>query len=397
MLHGSDDPVIATFGRPLRLGVAGGGPGAMIGPMHRRAAILDGRFEITAGVLSSDPARAVAAGIAIGLAPDRAYGSVEHMLEAEAGRADGVDAVAIMTPNDSHHRIAAAAIDRNLDVIIDKPLVNLAADATDLLHRVRHAGTFLCVTHPYSAYPMIREARALVAAGALGDIRAIEVRYLSGGLAAAIDDTEEGKRRWRLDPARSGPSLVLGDLGTHAHHLAAFVLNEPVTAVRAELATLVPGRRVQDYAELALRFASGARGRIGVCHAAPGQPNNISFTVTGERASLEWRHARHTELALLPLADAPRLLAAGAAYLSPSARAASRLARTGHPDGMLEAYANLYSEAALAIAERRADKPPNPDALYPTVLDGARGIWFIEAAIASDRDAHRWQPCRTDA
>ena len=148
LLPGSDDPVIATFGRPLRLGVAGGGPGAMIGPMHRRAAILDGRFEITAGVLSSDPARAVAAGIAIGLAPDRAYGSVEHMLEAEAGRADGVDAVAIMTPNDSHHRIAAAAIDRNLDVIIDKPLVNLTADATDLLHRVRHAGTILCVTHP---------------------------------------------------------------------------------------------------------------------------------------------------------------------------------------------------------------------------------------------------------
>ncbi|HTU53864.1 MAG TPA: Gfo/Idh/MocA family oxidoreductase [Acetobacteraceae bacterium] len=397
MLHSGDDPVIATLGRQLRLGVVGGAPGAMIAPMHRRASVLDGRFAIVAGVLSSDPARSVAAGIEIGLAPDRAYGSVAHMVDAETSRADGIDAVAIMTPNDSHYAIAAAATDRNLDVIIDKPLVNLAAEATELLHRVRRAGTVLCVTHPYSAYPMIREARALIEAGALGEIRAIEVRYLAGGLAAPIDGTAEGKRRWRLDPARSGPSLVLGDLGTHAHHLAAFVLNAPVSAVRAELATLVRGRRVHDYAELALRFASGARGRVGLCQAAPGQPNNLSLSVIGERASLEWRHDRHAELSLLPLADPPQRLLAGAPYLSPAARAASRLARTGHPDGMLEAFANLYSEAALAIAARRAGKPPDQDALFPTVLDGARGIWFIQAAIASDRSEHRWEPCPADA
>ena len=397
MLHSSDDPVITTLGRKLRLGVVGGGPGAMIGPMHRRAAVLDGRFDIVAGVLSSDPARSVAAGIAIGLAPDRAYGSVTHMLDAEASRPDGIDAVTIMTPNDSHYAIAAAAADRNLDIVIDKPLVNLAAEATELLHRVRRAGIVLCVTHPYSAYPMIREARALVAAGALGAIRAIEVRYLAGGLAAPIDETAEGKRRWRLDPARSGPSLVLGDLGTHAHHLAAFVLNAPVSAVRAELASLVPGRRVHDYAELALRFASGARGRIGLCQAAPGQPNNLSLSVIGECASLEWRHARHAELSLLPLTDPPQRLLAGAPYLSSDARTASRLARTGHPDGMLEAFANLYSEAALAIAARRAELPPDRDALFPTVLDGARGIWLIAAAIASDRNEHRWEPCPADA
>ncbi|MGH7158509.1 MAG: Gfo/Idh/MocA family protein [Acetobacteraceae bacterium] len=390
------DPVLTALGRRLRLGVVGGGPGAMIGPMHRRAAVLDGRFEISAGVASGDPARAREAGVAIGLTAGRAYRTIEEMLEQEAKRADGIDAVSIVTPNAGHHRLAAAAIDRALDVIIDKPLVNTTLEANDLIERVRRAGIILCVTHPYAAYPMIREARALIGAGRLGAVRMIEVSYLSGGLARRLEGTAEGARRWRLDPAISGPSLVLGDIGTHAHHLASFVLGEPPTEVRAEVATLVPGRRVHDYAEIAIRFASGARGRIGLSQAATGEANAIQLKVIGERASVEWQHARHTELTLRPLDGPPQTLAAGAAYLSADAKRASRLGRTGHPEGLLEAFANLYSEAALAIAGRRCGTPAEGSRLFPDVLDGARGVWFAAAAIASDQDEHRWKYCQTE-
>ncbi|MGH7100993.1 MAG: Gfo/Idh/MocA family protein [Acetobacteraceae bacterium] len=392
----ADDPVMAALGRRLRLGVIGGGPGAMIGPMHRRAAVLDGRFEITAGVASRDPTRARRAGVAIGLRAERAYATIEEMLEQEAKRADGIDAVSIVTPNASHHGLAAAAIDRGLDVIIDKPLVNTVPGANDLLERVQRAGIILCVTHPYAAYPMIREARALIGAGTLGAVRMIEVSYLSGGLARRLEGTAEGARRWRLDPEISGPSLVLGDIGTHAHHLASFVLGEPPIEVRAELATLVPGRRVHDYAELAIRFASGARGRIGLSQAATGEANAILLQVIGERASLTWQHARHTELTLRPLDGPPETFEAGAAYLSADAKAASRLGRTGHPEGLLEAFANLYSEAALAIAWRRCGKPAQRRGLFPDVLDGARSVWFVAAAIASDQDEHRWKHCQTE-
>lgn len=392
----ADDAVMAALGRRLRLGVIGGGPGAMIGPMHRRAAVLDGWFEITASVLSADPVRAREAGVAIGLAADRAYGTTEEMLEAEAKRPDGIDAVAIMTPNASYYRQAVAAIEHGLDVIIDKPLVNTALEANDLVERVRRAGTILCVTHPYAGYPMIREARAQVAAGALGTVRTIEVSYLSGGLARRLEGTAEGARRWRLDPEISGPSLVLGDIGTHAHHLARFVLGETPTGVRAELATLVPERRVHDYAELAIRFNSGVRGRIGLSQAATGVANAIMLRIVGERASLEWQHAQQAELILLPLDGPPQFLQAGAPYLSVEAKMASRLARAGHPEGLLEAFANLYSEAGLAITERRSGKPQRSRGLFPDVLDGARGVWFVAAAIASDHDDHRWKYCQTE-
>ncbi|MGH7067025.1 MAG: Gfo/Idh/MocA family protein [Acetobacteraceae bacterium] len=392
----ADDPVIAALGRPLRLGVIGGGPGAMIGPMHRRAAVLDGRFAIAAGVLSAAPERARQAGLTIGLAAGRAYGTSEEMLEREAARADGIEAVSIMTPNASHHRLAAAAIERGLDVIIEKPLVNTVPEANDLLDRVQRAGTILCVTHPYAAYPMIREARALIGAGSLGAVRAVEVSYLSGGLARRLEETADGVRRWRLDPEISGPSLVLGDLGTHAHHLLSFVLDEPPFEVRAELTTLVPGRLVHDHAELAVRFRSGARGRIGLSQAATGQTNAILLRVIGERASLEWRHAQHAELTVMP-SDGPRQTRqAGAAYLSADAKNAVRLGRTGHPEGLLEAFANLYSEAALAIAARRSGKTAPGHRLFPDVLDGARGVWFAAAAIASNQDEHRWKYCQTE-
>jgi predicted dehydrogenase len=360
----------------------------MIGPMHRRAALLDGRFAIVAGVPSSDPARAEAAGAAIGLPEGRAYPSITAMLAEEARRPDGIEALAVMTPNDSHHAFAAAALDAGLHVICDKPLTVSGEQAEDLLRRVRGSGRVLCVTHPYAGYPMIRQARALVAAGAIGAVRAVQVEYLGSGLAARVEDTPEGARRWRLDPAKAGPSLVLGDIGTHAHHLACFVAGAPIVAVRAELGTLVPGRRTHDYAEVALRFQTGARGRLSLCQAAAGQDNHIALRVLGETGSLDWRHSAHEQLVLSPLSGPKQVFAKGMAELAREAEDAARLGRTGHPEGLLEGFANLYREFAEAITTGIAPST------MPDALDGARGMWFIDAALQSEASGHAWTECR---
>lgn len=375
---------------PLRLGIAGGGPGAMIGPMHRRAAALDGRFVLVAGVASADPARARDAGVAIGVAPERAYRDIEAMLASEAARPDGIQALAIATPNDSHHALAVAALARGLHVICEKPLTNTAEEAADLVCRTAASGRVLCVTHPYAGYPMIRQARALVAAGAIGAVRAVQVEYLGSGLAARVESPVDADRRWRLDPARSGPSLVLGDIGTHAHHLACFVAGAAVVEVRAEVGTLVPGRRVHDYAEIGLRFAHGARGRLSLCQAAAGQDNHLALRVLGETGSIDWRHDAHERLVLSPLSGPKQIYVKGSADLAPAAADAARLARTGHPEGLLEGFANLYRDFADAIAGTTPETMPD-------VLAGARSVWFLHAALHSNATGHGWVPCRLEA
>jgi predicted dehydrogenase len=296
-----------------------------------------------------------------------------------------------MTPNDSHHAFTAAALGAGLHVICDKPLTVSGAQAEDLLRRVRASGRVLCVTHPYAGYPMIRQARALVAAGAIGAVRAVQLEYLGSGLAARVEDTPEGAKRWRLDPSRSGPSLVLGDIGTHAHHLACFVAGAPIIAVRAELGTLVPDRRVHDYAEIGLRFQNGARGRLSLCQAAAGQDNHIALRVLGETGSLDWRHSAHEQLVLSPIAGPKQVFAKGMTGLAPEARDAARLGRTGHPEGLLEGFANLYRDFADAIAAGMAP------ATMPDALQAARGIWFIGAALRSNAAGHGWAECRLDA
>ncbi|MEZ5191099.1 MAG: Gfo/Idh/MocA family oxidoreductase, partial [Nocardioides sp.] len=251
------NPVLRQLGRRLRLGVVGGGAGSFIGPVHRTAARLDDRFEVVAGVLSSDAERSRAQGVAIGLAPERAYADWRTMLETERARPDGIDVVAVMTPNHLHFPVADAALDAGFDVVCDKPLAMTSAEAIALVRKVAATGLVFCTTYNYSQYPMVRQARALVASGRIGAVRQIHLEYVQGH-AAARDTAETAA--WRHDPARSGQSLILGDIGTHAQHLGAYVSGLDLEAVLAELATTVPGRASDDYAALLLHWAGGALG-----------------------------------------------------------------------------------------------------------------------------------------
>ena len=272
------NPVIEALGRPLRLGVVGGGVGSFIGPVHRSAAVLDQRFDIVAGVLSSSPERARAHGVALGLPPARAYAALDQMLAQEAARpsGDGIEAVAIMTPNDRHFEACVAALEAGLDVICDKPMVNTLDEAEQLVALVERTGRVFCLTHNYSAYAMVRQARAMVEAGAIGAVRMVHVEYFQGGMAPPVEQGPlTDKMRWKLDAERSGPSLVLGDIGTHAHQLACFVSGSAVERVCADVGAVVPGRGVDDYAALLWRFVNGARGTCVVRQAAAGAENNI--------------------------------------------------------------------------------------------------------------------------
>ncbi|MCW3475285.1 Gfo/Idh/MocA family protein [Limobrevibacterium gyesilva] len=373
----------AVLGRKLRLGVVGGGPGSFIGAIHRAAAQLDGRFDITAGVLSSDPARARAAAAALGF---RGHGSVAEMLAAEP-----LDAVAIMTPNDRHFTECQAALAAGLHVVCDKPLTNTLAEASALQQQAEAAARVFCVTHAYSGYPMIRQARAMVAAGVLGALRAVQVEYLQAGMSAPVEHGAlTTKLRWKLATARSGPSLVLGDIGTHAQHLACFVSGLPVESLCADLGALVPGRSVDDYGAFLLRFAGGVRGTMTVSQALAGTENAITLRVFGEHGHIEWTHARNNYLTLALQGRPVQILARGDADLLAPAKRLVRIAR-GHPEGFLEAFANLYRDAAEAMAARICGAAPDPLALdFPTAADGAAGLAFIEAALASRAAGGAW-------
>ncbi|MBN8892808.1 MAG: hypothetical protein BGP12_19260 [Rhodospirillales bacterium 70-18] len=372
----------ATLGRRLRLGVLGGGPGSFIGPTHRAAAQLDGRFEIVAGVLSSAPARARAAAAELGFA---GHASAAEMFAA----GHRLDAVAIMTPNDRHLPDCLAALDAGLDVICDKPLANTLADARTIAARA--AGQVFCLTHVYAGYPMLRQAAAMLAAGAIGDLRAIQVEYLQAGMSARVEDgPATPKLRWKLDPARGGPSLVLGDIGTHAFHLARMVGGRRLERLAADLGALVPGRTVDDYGAFLLGFAGGVRGTMTVSQALAGTENAITLRVFGADGHLEWTHARNNHLTCALQGRPVQILARGDADLLPPAKRLVRIAR-GHPEGFLEAFANLYRDAAEAIAARLTGIPADPLALgFPTAADGVEGLEFIEAALRSRAAGGGW-------
>lgn len=371
-------------GRRLRIAVIGGGSKSLIGPVHRIAARLDDAFEIVAGVLSSDAARSEAEARAFGI--PRGYGTLDALLAAEAGRDDGVDAVAIMTPNDSHDALARAALEANLDVICDKPLTNESATALALVRLARERGRTLCLTHNYAGYPMVREAKAAVAAGELGPVRVAQVSYVQGSLGTPVEarpDAIPDRLRWRLDPARGGASHVLGDIGTHAHQLLTFVAGARVTRVLADLGAALPNRAAHDTASVIFRLENGARGTLFVTKAATGAENALSLEMYGEEGGLSWQQATANELRVMRQARPAELRTRGLPTNHAYARAAARLP-PGHPEAFVEAFANIYADFAQLVAARLAGRTPDPLAsLVPQGRDGAEGLAFIDACIAS--------------
>jgi predicted dehydrogenase len=370
------------FGRPLRLAVIGGGPESWIGQLHRSAAEMDGAFRVVAGVMSSDPARSRAAGLAAGLDAARCYGDVAEMLDAETRRADRIDAVAIMTPNDSHYRYAAAALDAGLDVICDKPVTHDFAQACGLLERTRRQRRLFAVAHGYSAYPMTRLARRLVREGSIGPVRMVQVEYLQSSLAVRVEDEARTKRLdWVLDPARSGQALVMSAIGCHAQHLACFVAGQSIARVAADVGALVPGRQVTDHVSALLAFDGGARGTFTTTQAAAGGENDIRLRVYGEMGQIAWSHREPSYLTLALQGEPVRTLGRGDPTLPPEIVALGRTPR-GHPEGLREAFANLYREVAVERMARELGEPV-PELPYPRIEDGAHTMAFIEACIAS--------------
>lgn len=370
------------FGRPLRLGVIGGGPGAWIGGMHRTAAELDGWWRVVAGVFSGDPKRSRQAGPQFGIDARRSYGDVAEMLEAERRREDGIDGVAIMTPNDTHYPHAAAALDAGLDVIGDKPVSHDFREACDLVARAKKNKRLFAIAHGYSAYPMTRHARGLSRSGALGAIRLVQVEYIQNGLATRLEDAPQSNRlRWLLDPRRSGLALVMSAIGCHAQHLACATVGTNVARVCADVGALLPDRKVVDYASALLEFDGGARGTFTATQAAAGGENDIRLRVYGEKGMLDWSHRDQSYLRVSLQGEATRIVGRGDPGLPSDVIAAGRAPR-GHPEGLREAFANVYAEIAqermaLALGE------PAPVVAYPRIEEGAHTMAFIEACVAS--------------
>jgi len=370
--------------------MVGGGPGAFIGAVHRIAARLDGHFELVAAALTSDPARSRAAALDLRIAPDRAYATFEEMARAEAARADRIDAVSIVTPNHLHFAVAKAFLNAGIHVICDKPLTSSVGDALDLAQLVRRSELVFGLTHNYTGYPMVRQAREMVAQGHLGPLRVIQVEYAQDWLATPVESTGHKQAVWRTDPALSGPGGSLGDIGTHAYNLLCFITGLHCRQIAADVSIFVPGRRLDDNAQLLLRFDEGARGMLWASQVASGNNNNLRIRIYGEKAGLEWRQEEPNALLFTPLGKSSVRLDRGAAANTPAAAHASRLP-AGHPEGYLEAFAQLYTDLAEQISARLEGRPPaSSSLLVPTVEDGVAGMHFISAALESSRQNSAW-------
>ncbi len=370
------------FGRPLRLGIIGGGPDSWIGRMHRGAAEHDGWWRAVAGVFSSDAQRSRTAGATMGFDPARSYGDVVTMLSQEGARADGIDAVAIMTPNDTHHAYSAAALDAGLDVVCDKPVTHDFAQACDLVTRTRTHERLFAIAHGYSAYPMTRYARKLATGGALGELRLIQVEYIQSGMATRLEDAPRTSRlQWVLDPKRSGLALVMGAIGCHAQHLACATVDRAITRLCADVGALFPGRQLIDYASALLEFEGGVRGTFTVTQAAAGGENDIRLRVYGELGMLEWSHREASYLRVSMQGEPARVFGRGDTFLPEDIIALGRTPR-GHPEGLREAFANIYAEVAQERMARALGEAI-PRLPYPRIEDGAHTMAFIEACLAS--------------
>lgn len=373
--------------RRLRLGMVGGGDGAFIGAVHRIAARIDDRFELVAGALSSNPERAAASAASIGLA--RSYADFREMAAAESAREDRIDAVAIVTPNHLHARVATAFLEAGIHVICDKPLAVSLDEGEALARLARGKGLVFAVTYTYTGYPLVRHARAMVQQGALGDVRLVNVEYAQDWLSLPVEHQSNRQAAWRTDPALAGPAGCLGDIGTHAYQLAEFVTGQRPSEVSAEVSTFVEHRPIDDHVQAMLRYARGARGVLWASQVAAGEENALRLRVYGTKAGLAFDQQNPNELWFTPLGGAAERITRGRVQ-GAEALHATRVP-AGHPEGYLEAFAQLYTDAASQIeAAMGGDAPPPESALLTNVDDGVAGLRFIDAVLRSSRANGGW-------
>ena len=374
---------------PIRLGMVGGGRDAFIGAVHRIAARLDGEFELVAGCFSSTAEKSKASGADLGLDPDRVYGSFDEMAQREARLKAGVEAVAIVTPNHMHAAPAKAFLKRGIHVICDKPLTATLKEAKALAKAAEGADALFVLTHNYTGYPMVRQAREMVEAGALGRIRVVQAEYAQDWLAEPLEATGMKQAAWRTDPERTGAGGAIGDIGTHAYNLARFVTGLELAELSADLTAFVDGRRVDDDAQVRLRFEGGAKGLLWASQVATGTENGLRLRVYGEAGGLEWAQEDPNYLWHTPLGEPKRLLTRGGAGSGAAAGAVTRVP-PGHPEGYLEGFANIYGAAAAAIrAHGRGEALPD-GVLYPTIRDGLEGVAFVDACVRSSARNAAW-------
>jgi predicted dehydrogenase len=375
----------------IKMGMVGGGRDAFIGAVHRMAARLDGRIELVAGAFSSDPAKSRASGEDLGLDPSRVYPDYQTMAAAESKLPDGerIDFVSIVTPNNVHFPPAKTFLEAGFHVVCDKPMTYDLAEAKALRDLVKSTGKVFALTHNYTGYPMVKEARELVRNGDLGKILKVVAEYPQGWLIQPIDVEGQKQAAWRTDPSRTGASSCIGDIGTHAENLGRYITGLEIEELCADFTTFVPGRRLEDDGNLLLHYQGGARGVLYASQVSVGEENNLSIRVYGTKASLEW-HQEHPNELIVKYPDAPRkIYRRGNGYLSDIAKKFTRLP-FGHPEAFIEAFANIYLEVARAVEAVKEGKPIPADVDYPTVEDGVLGMAFIATAVASAKSGAVW-------
>ena len=382
-----------TAGWRIRLGMVGGGRDAFIGGVHRIAARLDDKFELVAGALSSTPEKSQASGADLGLDPSRVYDDFRQMAIREARLKTGIEAVAIVTPNHMHVPAAKEFLRRGIHVICDKPLASRLFDAKTLASAAARADALFVLTHNYTGYPMVRQARELVADGELGEIRVVQVEYPQDWLSERLEETGMKQAAWRTDPERSGAGGSTGDIGTHAYNLARFVTGLELEELCADLHCFVEGRALDDNGHVMLRFKGGAKGMLWCSQVAPGNENALRIRVYGTRGGLSWEQENPNYLWVTPLGEPKRLITRGGAGARDVANRVSRIP-PGHPEGYLEGFANIYSEAAEAILAHREGRKLADDVMFPGISDGVEGMAFVDACVRSSKMGARWTTLR---
>ncbi len=392
MVSGKDETI--TFDRKLKMGMVGGGRGAFIGAVHRRAAMLDGGVELVAGAFSSDPERSRLSARDLYVPESRAYGSWQEMIEREKALPEGerIDFVSIVTPNHLHYPVARAFVEAGFNVVLDKPMVHTSEQARDLIAAVEKTGVVFAVTYNYTGYPMVKQARHMIREGVLGEIRKVIVEYPQGWLRTRLEETGQKQAVWRTDPSRAGIGGAIGDIGSHAENLVSTITGLKIKELCADLTTFVPGRPLDDDANVLLRFTNGAKGILTVSQISTGQENNLSIRIWGTEGGLEWRQEHPNYLIFTP-ADGPmQVMSRGSSYLCEAAQRATRLP-TGHPEAFIEAFANVYLNATDTMrAKLMGREPTELERDFPTVYDGARGVYFIEKVVESSKSDAKWTP-----